>query len=140
MKEKPEVIRQILAQNIKKRRETLGISQEQLAEAANLSVQAVNTIEGCRMWISDKSITRLAKVLGVEIFQLFVPYHSIKKEVPASHSSVILELRQNIMNDAEIFCSNVDSRIKEALKNPIEQHKDKSQSKKHSKEKNVRNR
>jgi DNA-binding XRE family transcriptional regulator len=49
MNGKHEKIRLILAQNIKKRRESLGLSQEQLAESADLSVQTINTIEGCRM-------------------------------------------------------------------------------------------
>jgi len=119
MKEKPEKIRQILAQNIKNRREILGLSQEKLAESADLSVQTINTIEGCRMWISDKSITRLAKALNVEIFQLFVPYNTNKRELSSSTSSVLLELRQNIMNDAEKFCTHVDYRIKEAFKSPL---------------------
>ena len=114
MKEKPEKIRQILAQNIKKRRKKLGLSQEKLAESADLSVQAINTIEGCRMWISDKSITRIAKALDLEIFQLFVPYHTNKREV--STSSSLLELRKNIMNDTETFCVKIEHRIKEALK------------------------
>jgi transcriptional regulator with XRE-family HTH domain len=118
MKEKSEKIRQILAQNIKNRREILGISQEKLAESADLSVQTINTIEGCRMWISDKSITRLAKALNVEIFQLFVPYNTNKRELSSSTSSVLLELRQNIMSDAEKFCTHIDYRIKEALKSP----------------------
>jgi transcriptional regulator with XRE-family HTH domain len=124
MKERPERIRQILALNIKKRRESLGLSQEKLAESADLSVQTINTIEGCRMWISDKSITRLAKALNVEVFQLFVPYHVNKRELIISPSSVLLELRQNIMNDAEKFCNHIDYRIKEALKSPLEPKKE----------------
>jgi transcriptional regulator with XRE-family HTH domain len=124
MKERPEKIRQILAQNIKKRRESLGLSQEKLAESADLSVQTINTIEGCRMWVSDKSITRLAKALNVEVFQLFVPYHTNKRELITSPSSVLLELRQNIMSDAEKFCTHIDYRIKEALKSPLESKKE----------------
>jgi len=124
MKEKTEKIRQILAQNIKERRESLGFSQEKLAELSNLSVQAINTIEGCRMWISDKSISRIARALNVEIFQLFVPYHVNKRELTASPSGSLLEMRQNILSDASIFCENIDNRIKEALKNSLELHKD----------------
>jgi transcriptional regulator with XRE-family HTH domain len=120
MKEKPEKIRMILAQNIKKHRETMGLTQENLAEMTDLSVQTINTIEGCRMWISDKSITRLAKALNVEVFQLFVPYNANKRELNSSPSSVLLELRQNIMSDAEKFCIHVDYRIKEALKSSLE--------------------
>jgi len=125
MKEKPEEIRLILAQNVKKRRENLGISQEKLAESADLSVQTINTLEGCRMWVSDKSITRLARALNVEVFQLFVPYHINKRELITTPTSVLLELRQNIMGDAENFCTHVDIRINEALKNSLHRQKEK---------------
>jgi len=122
MKEKPEEIRLILAQNIKKWREILGLSQEKLAESANLSVQTINTLEGCRMWVSDKSITRLARALNVEVFQLFVPYHTNKRELITTPASVLLELRQNIMGDAEKFCTHLDNRINEALKSSLHRH------------------
>jgi len=125
MKEKPEEIRLILAQNIKERREILGISQEKLAESADLSIQTINTLEGCRMWVSDKSITRLARALNVEVFQLFVPYHANKRELITSTTSVLLELRQNLVNDAETFCAHIDSRINEALKNSMHRQKEK---------------
>jgi transcriptional regulator with XRE-family HTH domain len=116
MIEKPEKIRRIFAQNIKKRRENLGLSQEKLAESAGLSVQTINTIEGCRMWISDKTLVRLAKVLNIEIFQLFVPYETEKCDFNPSPSSVLLELRQKILTDVNEFSTNIDFRINEALK------------------------
>jgi len=119
MIEKPEKIRRIFAQNIKKRRESLGLSQEKLAESAGLSVQTINTIEGCRMWISDKTLARLAKVLNIEIFQLFVPYQAEKREMNLSPASVLLELRQKILSDVDDFYTHIDYRINEALKDSL---------------------
>ena len=121
MNEKPEKIRRIFAQNIKKRREFLGLSQEKLAESAGLSVQTINTIEGCRMWVSDKTIVRLARALGVEVFQLFVPYQMDKKDLNPSSASVLLELRQKILSDVDDFHTNIDSRFNEALKGSMQQ-------------------
>jgi transcriptional regulator with XRE-family HTH domain len=119
MIEKPEKIRRIFAQNIKKRRESLGLSQEKLAESAGLSVQTINTIEGCRMWISDKTLSRLAKVLNIEIFQLFIPYQAEKRELNLSSASVLLELRQKILSDVDDFYTHIDYRINEALKDSL---------------------
>ena len=107
MKEKSEEIRQILAQNIKKRREYLGLTQEQLAEATDLSVQTINTIEGCRMWISDKSITRLAKALNLEIFQLFMPYNVSINKSDAEKNEFLLELWQK----TKLIVKNIDNKI-----------------------------
>jgi DNA-binding transcriptional regulator YiaG len=47
---KPEPLREFLSANIKARRETLGISQEQLAELADVSIQMVKAIEGRQAW------------------------------------------------------------------------------------------
>lgn len=124
MIEKPEKIRLIFAQNIKKRREKLGLSQEKLAESAGLSVQTINTIEGCRMWVSDKTLSRFAKVLNVEIFQLFVPYQAEKREFNTSPASVLLELWQKIFSDVNEFSSHIDYRIREALKDTIPRQKE----------------
>jgi transcriptional regulator with XRE-family HTH domain len=119
MNEKYEKIRKILAQNIKSRREKLGLSQEKLAEAANMSVQTINTIEGCRMWVSDKTVTRLAKALDIEVFQLFVPYQASKNELTVSPSAVLLELRQKVKNEVNKMNLQIDSDFNEALKSPI---------------------
>lgn len=117
MKEKPEKIRQILAQNIKKRREYVGMTQEELAEATNLSVQTINTIEGCRMWISDGSITRLAKALNVEIFQLFMPHQLIEAtKSEAKKNTVLMEFWQKTKLIVKDIDSKIDSEMNEILK------------------------
>ena len=65
--------KELLALNIKMLRKKRGVSQEKLAESANLSAQTISDIEGCRTWVSDKTLERLAKILNVDIFQLFMP-------------------------------------------------------------------
>ena len=74
-KKKPETneLRKTLSLNIKKQRKILGLTQEKLAEAAKLSSQTINDIEGCRMWVSDKTIHKLAQVLHIDAYQLFKP-------------------------------------------------------------------
>jgi transcriptional regulator with XRE-family HTH domain len=54
-------------------RKKCGFSQEKLAEAAELSAQSISDIEGCRTWVSDKTLEKLAQVFNVNIFQLFMP-------------------------------------------------------------------
>jgi len=121
MKEKPEKIRQILAHNIKKRRESLGMTQEELAKTADLSLQTINTIEGCRMWISDKSITRLAKALNIEVFQLFMPHRMNIKELDARHIAVLLEFWQKTKLAVEKMDSQIDDEFREVLRHPLRQ-------------------
>ena len=73
MKSEPEPIRTILSKNIKKYRENLHYTQEKLAERAGLSAQTLNDIEGCRRWVSAKTITKLAKALSIQEYQLLLP-------------------------------------------------------------------
>jgi len=62
-----------LAVNLKKQRKMLGLSQEKLAEIANLSWQTVNSIECHRTWVSDLTLENLADALKIESFQLLLP-------------------------------------------------------------------
>jgi transcriptional regulator with XRE-family HTH domain len=62
-----------LAFNLKEQRKMLGLSQEKLAEIANLSWQTVNSIECHRTWVSDKTLENLADALKIESFQLLLP-------------------------------------------------------------------
>jgi transcriptional regulator with XRE-family HTH domain len=127
MNEKCEKIRRILAQNIKTRREYLGLSQEKLAEASNLSVQTINTIEGCRMWVSDKTVTRLAKALDIEVFQLFVPYQAIKSELKVSPTAILFEFRHKVKNAVNNLNLQLESDFNDVLKTPVHRQDDKEQ-------------
>ena len=115
VKEKPEKIRRILAQNIKNRREILGLTQEQLAELTDLSIQTINTIEGCRMWVSDKSITRLAKALEVEVFQLFMPHHLNITKLDVKQSAALFEFWQKTKLVIEKIDFQIDKEFNEVL-------------------------
>ena len=66
-------LRQILAKNVKEYRKNLGISQEKLAELAGLSWQTVNSIECQRTWVSDNTLTALARIFKTDSFQLLMP-------------------------------------------------------------------
>ncbi len=56
-------LRENLSLNIKCRRKIYSLTQEKLAEEAGLSAQTINDIEGCRTWVSDKTLVKLSEVL-----------------------------------------------------------------------------
>jgi transcriptional regulator with XRE-family HTH domain len=73
----------------------------------NLSVQMVNSIEGHRAWVSDKTLISLSKALGVEVFQLFTPSIEIQKQNRGQLlSHWLIQLQQNIKKDIN---ADVDS-------------------------------
>ena len=65
--------KKLLALNIKELRKKNSFSQEKLAEIVNLSAQSISDIEGCRTWVGDKTMEKLAKAFNVDIYQLFIP-------------------------------------------------------------------
>ena len=91
MKSNPESIRMTFAKNVKKYRNTLKYSQEKLAEKTKLSVQTIKDIEGCRRWVSDHTLEKLAKALNIAEFQLLLPekYDTDKKTRKSSLKSLM---------------------------------------------------
>jgi transcriptional regulator with XRE-family HTH domain len=104
MKAKPEEVQKILSGNVKNQRNKLKISQERLAETAGLSVQTINDIEGCRKWVSARTITKLSVALNVECYQLLIPnfFSQNKKEITPT---------QNLMKLKEKMHKGVDTLI-----------------------------
>ena len=98
-----EHIRIVLAGNIKKYRKKFEYSQEKLAEKAGLSAQTLNDIEGCRRWISARTMTNLAKALNIDEYQLLIP-ENIETEQDTSKSSLrsLISLQDNIINTINI--------------------------------------
>ena len=80
---------------------------------ANLSIQMINSIEGHRAWISDKTLISLSKALGIEVFQLFIPAIEIRKQDRRQLlSHWLVQLRQNLKKD---ITADVDSHFDRLL-------------------------
>jgi len=108
MKAKLTKIRKILSSNLKKYREKLGLSQEKLAEKAEISTMMVKDIEACRTWISDKTLESLATALKTDIYRLLMP-DTVYEE----------EINKTIRNDLESITSKIRKDIDETLKNAL---------------------
>jgi transcriptional regulator with XRE-family HTH domain len=94
-------LRRLLAANIKERRKKLAISQEKLAELADISVQTVNFIEGCRTWVSDKTLAKLARALRVEAYRLLGPVSTGGEGEERRGGTPLVELQQLIKYDID---------------------------------------
>ena len=93
-------VRKRLSANVKAGRERLGYTQEKIAEIAGLSTQTISDIEGCRTWVSEKTLFRLAEVLKVDISQLLIPPLEKEKPAPITRQQINL-LRQVIKEDID---------------------------------------
>lgn len=93
-------LRETLSQNIKKYRKTKGWSQFELAEKAEISEQTVNSIEGLRLWPSDKTLAKIANVLEVEIYRLFVPQKlTLQSETISELKHAVVKTIENLVHD-----------------------------------------
>jgi transcriptional regulator with XRE-family HTH domain len=102
MTDDEEKVRKALSANIKRYRAKQGFSQEKLAETVGLSPQTINDIEGCRTWVSDKTIVKIARVLNIEPYQLLFPQTGAEKLFPEKVPSDILQkLKETIKEDLD---------------------------------------
>ena len=93
-------LRETLSQNLKKYRKIKGWSQFELAEKAEISEQTVNSIEGLRLWPSDKTLAKIANVLEVEMYRLFVPQKlTLQSEAISELKHAVVKTVENLVRD-----------------------------------------
>ena len=88
-------LREILSQNIKKYRQGK-FTQEQLAEEIGVSTQNINDIEGKRRWPRESTLIKIAEILKVEVYQLFIPQNSV--EIKIEETDENMQIQKQIQN------------------------------------------
>lgn len=88
-------LREILSQNIKKYRKGK-FTQEQLAEEIGVSTQNINDIEGKRRWPRESTLIKIAEILKVEVYQLFIPQNSV--EIKIEETDENMQIQKQIQN------------------------------------------
>ena len=99
-------LREILSRNIKFYRKRLFFTQEKLAEKTGLSTQTINDIEGCRTWVSDKSLIKIAEALQISPADLLIKQEDNNSNNLNINSSDLYKLKKQIK---ETFLEDIDS-------------------------------
>jgi transcriptional regulator with XRE-family HTH domain len=107
-----EDIREILAVNIKENRRKKGLTQEKLAEMADMSLNYLAILELARKFPSGEMLERLAEVLEIEPHELFLVESSPKNELE--------QLRNEIKNDIN---NALGERLEQAITDAIKRCK-----------------
>lgn len=89
-------LREVLSQNIKQKRKELLITQEKLAELTELSAQTINDIEGCRTWVSDKTLIKISEVLQTTPAELLIPQNDGENSQLKNFTNLKSELKKVI--------------------------------------------
>jgi len=101
--DKMRKIRDILAENLKKNRRLRGLTQEQLAERADVSSHYVAMVETRKTFPKPEMLERFAKTLGIEPYQLFAvendlndPNERLYKKMVTEMKHIALDIKQSV--------------------------------------------
>ena len=94
-------LREILAHNLKKKRQNCGFSQAKLAEMVNVSTHHIATIETARNYPTLDLVERMANVLDIEIYELFINPLSPHEEMERLYQSVAKNIEQVVADAIE---------------------------------------
>jgi len=87
-------IREILAANLKENRRKLGMTQEELAEKANVSTHYIAMIETCKKYPKPVMLEQIAKTLGIEPYKLFSVEYDPNDPFERLHQKIIIDVKQ----------------------------------------------
>jgi len=105
-------IRKILAENIKEKRRNKGLTQEKLAEKANMSLQYLAMLELAHKFPSGVMLERLAKALDIETYELLAIAPSPNNELEILRNDIIREVKKLNETLAREITENVIKAIK----------------------------
>jgi transcriptional regulator with XRE-family HTH domain len=105
-------IKEIFAENLRKIRRKKGLTQEKLAEKANMSLQYLALLEIARKFPSGEMLERLANALEIETYELLA--------VAPSPQNELEQLRREIKEDIK---NAFGERLEQALTNVLKQYK-----------------
>lgn len=96
-------LHETLSFNIKKYRKGK-FTQEQLAEKVGVSAQNINDIEGKRRWPREGTLVKIADVLEIDVYQLFLPNNldEIVIENNDENARIRLKIKEQIAADFQI--------------------------------------
>jgi len=89
-------IKKQLGQRIKEIRKSKNLTQEKLAENIGIESNNLSRLESGKNYPSAETVSKLAKALGVAVYELFI-FSSIK-----SHEEMLEEIYGKLKNDKSL--------------------------------------
>jgi len=100
-------IREIFAANLKENRRKKGLTQEKLAELANISLRYIAMLELGRSFPSGDMLEKLAKALDIQAFQFFYPL--------ATLDGALFHLEQSILSKIDKIIKIYDDKLQQSI-------------------------
>jgi transcriptional regulator with XRE-family HTH domain len=105
-------IREIFVKNLKENRKKCGLSQEKLAEKAEVSTHHIAMIELSRNFPTIDLIERLAKSLSIEVHRLFIDPDFLEDEPNCNRQALMVDIRQTVEEAVEDAFAKRDKKPK----------------------------
>ena len=74
---KEEEIHLRISENLKRYRKFKNWNQADLANAAGLSKETINSIECRKIWVSKTTLAKLTDALEIDVYKLFLPTENV---------------------------------------------------------------
>ena len=83
-----------MAANLKEYRRKLGMTQEELAEKANVSTHYIAMIETCKKYPKPNMLEQIARTLEIEPYKLFNVEADPNEPLERLHQKIITDMKQ----------------------------------------------
>jgi transcriptional regulator with XRE-family HTH domain len=115
---KENEVRDILAKNIKRLRNRLSLTQEDLAEKAGISVVFLSDIERAKKWPYLNTLVSLSHALNAEVYELLKPEEALAPDITAILSKYTEEVALVITKSLQLS----EKSVSHALQNLAKQY------------------
>ena len=107
---KGEALRYLVSLNLKRFRANAGLSQEELAERADISVPYLGALERGEKWPSPETFIGLAQGLGIEPHDIMRPENAASRDVK--------QVTDKLIADITILVSSSLNKLNTMVQNP----------------------
>jgi len=94
-------IRDVLAANLKEYRRKKGLTQEELAEKADVSTHYIAMIETCKKYPKPEMLEHIAKTLEIEPHKLFDVVSDPNEPFERLHKAIITDMKMIVTEAIE---------------------------------------
>jgi len=108
-------LRSVLAGNIKKYRSRRGWSQLLLSEKIDISANYLSAVENGKGWVTPLTLVKLANVLDIDVFELFLPILPII----SSQNELETEKMRRFARDMALALENSTAEANNSFKDTI---------------------
>jgi len=118
-------LRAVLAENIRKFRNRRGWSQLLLSEKLGISANYLSSVETGKGWVSPLTLVKLAKILEIEVFELFKPPNNSTTAQTELADERIKRFAKDLTLALDVHSSETANAVKTIVAKVCNEHLDK---------------